>query len=258
MPDPPAEAGRLACPGCGAPSEREARRCGYCGIALATARCPRCFAPLFRGTKHCAACGADAAAPAHAASEQGESQRQCPRCSAKQPTALVAQLVGKTLLDQCGACGGLWVDRTAFEQLVEVARSDQGGLSGLGGLQRARGKVDPTAQVSYVRCPDCEAMMNRQNYGKRSGVVVDVCRDHGIWFDDQELTRVLEFVRGGGLEQSRKIEAEDLREERRRLQSAETLSAARRQVGGWLDLDREAHRGEAGLVDVARVLSTLF
>jgi Zn-finger nucleic acid-binding protein len=258
MPAPPAEAARIACPGCGAPSAREARRCGYCGIDLATARCPRCFALLFRGTKHCAECGADAAAPAHVASEQGESQRQCPRCSTKQPTALVAQLVGKTLLDQCGACGGLWLDRTAFEQLVEVARHDQGALSGLGGLQRPRRGLERAEQVRYVRCPDCDVVMNRQNYGKRSGVVVDVCRDHGIWFDDQELSRVLDFVRGGGLERTRKLEAEELREERRRLESLKTLGGAGGSGRGWLDLDPQSPRGDSGLIDVARVLSRFF
>lgn len=258
MPDPPSEAGRLACPGCGAPHPREARSCEYCGIALQTARCPRCFAPLFRGTKHCAACGADAAAPAHVAAEQGQSERQCPRCSPKQPTAMVAQLVGRTLLDQCGRCGGLWVDRSAFEQLVETAQQDQGALSGLGGLERPRSRIDPKAQVTYVRCPDCDTVMNRQNYGKRSGVVVDVCRDHGIWFDDRELTRVLEFVRSGGLERTRKLEAEELREERRRLESMKTLSGAGSSSSAWLSLDSESPGTDSGLVDVARLLSRLF
>jgi Zn-finger nucleic acid-binding protein len=147
------------------------------------------------------------------------------------------------------------VDRTAFEQLVEAARKDQSALSGLGGLQKSKGRLDPGAQVSYVRCPDCDAVMNRQNYGKRSGVVVDVCRDHGIWFDDRELTRVLEFVRAGGLERTRQLEAEELREERRRLQSLKTIEGARMQGGAWLGDDGSS---EAGLVDVARVLSSLF
>jgi len=251
----------MACPGCGAPHSREARRCDFCSTDLQTARCPRCFAPLFRGTKHCAACGADAAAPAHVATEQGQSQRQCPRCSARRPTPMVAQLVGRTLLDQCGECGGLWVDHTAFEQLVDTAQQEQGALSGLGGLERPRHRIDPQVQVTYVRCPDCDTVMNRQNYGKRSGVVVDVCRDHGIWFDDQELTRVLEFVRSGGLERTRKLEAEELREERRRLESLKTLSGAGSSTSGssaFFSLESDHSGAGSGLADVARILAKLF
>jgi hypothetical protein len=42
--------------------------------------------------------------------------------------------------------------------------------------------------------------MARMIFGQRSGVVVDVCRAHGTWFDAGELDAVLEFVRFGGLE----------------------------------------------------------
>jgi Zn-finger nucleic acid-binding protein len=58
--------------------------------------------------------------------------------------------------------------------------------------------------------------MNRQNYGKRSNVVIDVCKDHGAWFDAHELGRILDWVRSGGLEQMRRDEKERLRDERRR------------------------------------------
>jgi hypothetical protein len=42
-------------------------------------------------------------------------------------------------------------------------------------------------------------MMNRRNFGRRSGVIVDVCRSHGVWFDPSELTSVLAFVARGGI-----------------------------------------------------------
>jgi Zn-finger nucleic acid-binding protein len=42
--------------------------------------------------------------------------------------------------------------------------------------------------------------MARMNFGRRSGVVVDVCGPHGTWFDGGELDAVLQFVRDGGLE----------------------------------------------------------
>ena len=37
--------------------------------------------------------------------------------------------------------------------------------------------------------------MRRINFGRRSGVIVDVCNAHGTWFDPGELAAVLRFVR---------------------------------------------------------------
>jgi hypothetical protein len=38
------------------------------------------------------------------------------------------------------------------------------------------------------------------NFGVRSGIIVDVCREHGTWFDRGEYDAALGFVRDGGLE----------------------------------------------------------
>lgn len=259
LPEAAAQAASLACPGCGGPASPKDKSCGYCGTTLATARCPRCFALLFRGVKHCAACGAAADAPAHTATEEGQSERQCPRCSSRGPAPLVAQLVAKTLLDQCPDCGGLWIDETAFERLTQEAENATT-ADGLGNLPRPRGRAaKKPSQVVYVRCPDCDSMMNRRNYGKRSGVIVDVCSAHGIWFDDEELTRVLEFVRSGGLQETRRKEAEDLREERRRLESSrrtqQALGGSRGGVGGFFG---EGRVGEDDVISVVRVLTRVF
>ena len=42
--------------------------------------------------------------------------------------------------------------------------------------------------------------MTRTVFGRRSGIVVDVCQEHGTWFDGGELDAILQFVRGGGLQ----------------------------------------------------------
>jgi Zn-finger nucleic acid-binding protein len=57
--------------------------------------------------------------------------------------------------------------------------------------------------------------MNRVNYAKRSGVVLDVCKAHGIWFDQDELRRVLAFIASGGLDRARARDIEDLKEAQR-------------------------------------------
>ena len=40
--------------------------------------------------------------------------------------------------------------------------------------------------------------MVRRQYAQRSGVVIDVCRNHGIWFDPDELHQVLQWIADGG------------------------------------------------------------
>ena len=258
LPEAPTEAGSLACPGCGGPASPESKSCSYCGIPLATARCPRCFALLFRGVKHCASCGAAIDTPAHVVSEEGQAPRQCPRCSAKGKAPLEAQIVAETLLDQCPRCGGLWLDQAAFERLTRAAE-DESTTGALAKLGRPKPPGSSLPAVTYVRCPDCGDLMNRRNYGKHSGVIVDVCAVHGIWFDDEELTRVLEFVRSGGLQETRRREAEELRQERLRLETARisdrSFGGQRMGSGAFFG---EGRQSEADLLDVVRVLTRIF
>ena len=40
--------------------------------------------------------------------------------------------------------------------------------------------------------------MNRVNFERVSGILIDRCRDHGLWFDATELDAVLRFIKLGG------------------------------------------------------------
>lgn len=51
--------------------------------------------------------------------------------------------------------------------------------------------------------------MNRRNYARRSGVIIDACKDHGIWFDADELPRILAWVRAGGKAEAEQQEADE-------------------------------------------------
>jgi Zn-finger nucleic acid-binding protein len=95
--------------------------------------------------------------------------------------------------------------------------------------------------------------MNRQNFARISGVVLDVCKDHGVWFNHGELTRIVEFIRGGGLGRARELEKLDLQEERERLHHDQMLATIRtarlpEEQGGGLDL-RVLLDGISGVLD---------
>jgi Zn-finger nucleic acid-binding protein len=122
-------------------------------------------------------------------------------------------MVGDLELRECHACGGLWLDRAAFEQLG-TSRERQGAVLGALPAPTAPPVVSLEA-VHYRPCPACQQRMNRVNYARRSGVVLDVCKEHGIWFDKDELRRVLAFISEGGLDRTRELEIEELKEAKR-------------------------------------------
>jgi Zn-finger nucleic acid-binding protein len=191
----------LSCPGCGGKSSATRTRCEYCGIPLKSVRCPRCFALAFAGAAHCAECGSALTAPARAYQEDGSAAMRCPRCRA----ALVASMVSDTLVDCCEGCGGLWLDHEVLERMLDDERRRPTVEVALGRLPPAPLVVD-SRKVVYVPCPECATLMNRKNFANRSGVIVDVCPAHGIWFDQGELARIIGFVRSGGWDRALEIE----------------------------------------------------
>ena len=50
--------------------------------------------------------------------------------------------------------------------------------------------------------------MNRRNYGGTSGVIIDLCKADGLWFDADELARILAWIRSGGVEKAREKKKE--------------------------------------------------
>ena len=81
--------------------------------------------------------------------------------------------------------------------------------------------------VRYVPCPQCGQLMNRVNFARCSGIVVDVCKGHGTWFDRDELREIVEFIRGGGLDLARQKEKRELEFEREQLR-LEQMTAVQR------------------------------
>jgi Zn-finger nucleic acid-binding protein len=126
--------------------------------------------------------------------------------------------VGATGLLECGKCGGTWVDAQTFERLC----ADREGQAAV--LHRfpaaARRAIDMT--VRYRPCVTCGTMMNRLNFGKISGTVVDVCKGHGTYLDAGELHLIVGFIQDGGLERARQRQIDDLKEEERRLRAQQS------------------------------------
>ena len=123
-------------------------------------------------------------------------------------------MLGGTLqdipLNECAKCFGLWLDTQTFDRICQNAEKQ---VAILGRAQPMAGAA--LQPVRYLPCADCGQLMHRMNFAKCSGVIVDVCRPHGIWFDRNELHRIVQFIHSGGLERSRAREKSELADERR-------------------------------------------
>lgn len=125
-----------------------------------------------------------------------------------------AVVIGGSDVRECPQCEGIWMDAETLRQVC-VNQEKQSAVLGIPLHLPANDGVALEKQIRYLRCPICGDMMNRVNFANFSGVIVDVCRQHGTWFDRDELRRIVEFIRAGGMEQARAREILNLEEDRR-------------------------------------------
>lgn len=177
--------------------------------------CPSCFAAMFAGMRFCPACGAEAA-------RQVVGDRPsitCPGCG----EATHAVKLGETVLDECPSCGGAWLDAAAFRTLC-AGREERAALLDTP-LAAVPDAPAPLGVVRYANCPACKRLMSRVNFARASGIMIDVCREHGVWFDRGELHRLVRFIDGGGLERAKVAEQRHQREMERLEQERQRIAA---------------------------------
>jgi Zn-finger nucleic acid-binding protein len=106
---------------------------------------------------------------------------------------------GTFLIERCDRCFGLFFDPGELEATLaaegtRIFQIDYQRLSAL--AQEFRHDDFP---IAYLKCPLCGTLMNRVNFGRSSGVVIDQCKNHGIWLDGGELRHLIEWTKAGGM-----------------------------------------------------------
>jgi Zn-finger nucleic acid-binding protein len=152
--------------------------------------------------------------------------------------------VGDLALLECVACDGVWVDAADFERICADHEAQAAVLTRWSGPAPLQ-----TTRVRYRPCVKCGKMMNRMNFGRLSGTIIDLCRGHGTFLDAGELHAVVTFIKEGGLDRARQRERDDLEEERHRLSmlKAQIEASERKSTRDW------EHRS-ISLLDVRRLL----
>lgn len=176
------------------------------------AKCAHCHANLPHGVIRCSYCGAandiDLEGKHYYTVHPSEEPRICPICKTPMACLNLGTQDKPFFIERCEQCLGLFFDPGELDLLV---RNHSQGVFNIDALRLdtlRQENAKNNAPVSYRACPVCQKLMNRQNYGNRSGVVIDRCRDHGVFLDGGELKRILLWVRLGGALQSEQIQAE--------------------------------------------------
>lgn len=157
----------------------------------------------------CSKCGNDVAdpnaCPICAAGRGAKKRRQaqisacdCPRCG----DPLGEQDLDGTKALMCQSCHGMFFPDQSLEVVLNKLRAtaDPTDLDSALKEFRDRFRRELPENVHYKKCPVCGNPMIRRNYGTVSGVIVDVCYEHGIWVDENAFAELADFiVRGGDL-----------------------------------------------------------
>lgn len=214
------------CTSCSAPLPVESNRCAYCGT--------RNDVDFMNGIKYSV--------------DQPVSARICPHCDLPLQTI---NLSTDTifLIERCNQCFGLFFDPGEIEALLDSTVSKVFTIKKqqLASLNQER--TQDLKEIRYIKCPVCRQMMNRVNFGHRSGVIMDQCSSHGIWLDSGEITRLLEWKKAGGQLLARQKETNKIER-----------PAARRNSGGMFSAPPDNWQPEENdlLTVVASALSRFF
>lgn len=199
------------CGSCGASVASDAVRCDYCRGAIVRDRrqmgliCPECFARNPTRSRYCTSCGVEFAPHPVVGPDLALT------CPADGETRLTSRAIGGTLVHECPNCAGLWIPSEVFDRLVAKATSahTERASLGLGTASGPQRRWTGGGAVRYRKCPICAGIMNRKNFGARSGILVDWCGAHGTWLDADELEEIAAFILEGGLAASTKSGEEE-------------------------------------------------
>ena len=188
------------------------------------ANCSNCSAPLLAHTSICEYCcsrnDVDLKGLHEYTVTKPESPRNCPACGTALQTINLSG-DGKYYIERCERCMGLFFDPGELEMLLDKSVHNVFNIDNRGINRLIKDRSGQKRKVQYLKCPVCSNIMNRMNFGKKSGVIIDRCKAHGIWLDSGELKHIMEWRKAGGkMLHEKKVAMEKKIEETKKKKSA--------------------------------------
>jgi Zn-finger nucleic acid-binding protein len=190
----------VRCSSCGG-ARKKANSCSYCSADFTLHErdlntvCPICFARVSDKAKFCSHCAAVLTAESMAGED---THLVCPACPSDEK--LLSRRLGREKISvlECQQCTGLRLGTESFRQLKQRVAGGAVNLSGALECKPAPITLKKQQGPLYRNCVRCSNMMARKQYAPGSGIIIDFCREHGIWFDSEELHHVLDWILKGG------------------------------------------------------------
>jgi Zn-finger nucleic acid-binding protein len=242
----------LHCPSCGASVKRDSEKCEYCSAHLdfslkgKTTHCAHCFQKTPADSRFCVVCGRQALDKA--VDGKVVKDKPCPRCNVD----MIERTVTGFKVFGCKECDGMFIPHETFHMMQDAHERI---IEATGSVDRAQ--IDVAANISYLRCPECKNMMNRKNFARVSGVIIDLCSRHGIWFDSGEMEKIMHFIAHGGLKRAREAEVQKQKEEAQLARLRRDRIAAEPGTG-LFDYGASSFESDLDMMDIAGTLFSLF
>ncbi len=200
------------CGACGGPLKDGSHECTFCGgqveqdARLLSLICPECFAANPRRGQFCRGCGVALAPEPVGATTP--TLHDCPVCD----KPLFQRKLAGAWVEECSDCHGLFIAVAQFDRLVvHASRTTAPVRAPAPSTVVAGAGISPV--VIYRKCPECKQHMQRRNFRRVSGVVVDECKLHGTWLDANELEAIGRFISSGEQAQAPRLEARQATEQ---------------------------------------------
>lgn len=128
----------------------------------------------------------------------------CPRCK----TDMNQVNINGVQVDVCPGCEGSWYDNEELSAIIGVPKGklEESELSQV----LVEDKTEGVDLEGGIVCPRCGSPLRRFRYLVSSEIWLDECSEHGVWLDDGELAKMLDFLKGTEVdpETAARLEAE--------------------------------------------------
>ena len=101
--------------------------------------------------------------------------------------------MGAFVVDACIDCGGIFIDNAATQELVRAFDRELVTLATTLGIGKGE-TIGSNVLQHDIACPHCTSRLEPVNLPSAS-LEIDICAEHGTWFDANELPKVARAYR---------------------------------------------------------------